>query len=144
MPKYYFDAVKTRDSLAKLQTPWTPAVSIYYSMDKAFELMRAEGLEGIFTRHEDIATYTRQRVKSLGLKLVPVDEKFASNTVTAVWWPDGIDGKALSKRAREEFELVLGGGQGKLEGKIFRVGHLGYVSKDDVVSALDVVEKLLA
>ena len=144
MPKYYFDAVKTRDSLAKLQTPWTPAVSIYYSMDKAFELMRAEGLEGIFTRHEDIASYTRQRVKSLGLKLVPVDEKFASNTVTAVWWPDGIDGKALSKRAREEFGLVLGGGQGKLEGKIFRVGHLGYVSKDDVVSALDVVEKLLA
>jgi aspartate aminotransferase-like enzyme len=144
MPRFYFDAAKTRDSLAKLQNPWTPALSIYYAMDKAFELMRAEGLEGIFTRHAAIAGYTRSRVKSLGLKLVPVDEKFASNTVTAVWWPDGVDGKALSKRAREEFGVVLGGGQGKLEGKIFRVGHLGWVSQDDVAQALDVVERLLA
>ena len=106
--------------------------------------MRAEGLEGIFTRHADIAGYTRDRVKKLGLKLVPVDEKFASNTVTAVWWPEGVDAKALSKRAREEFGVVLGGGQGKLDGKIFRVGHLGFVQKEDIVEALDVVEKLLA
>ena len=144
MPRFYFDAGKTRESLEKLQTPWTPAISIFYSMDTAFEMMRAEGLEGVYTRHEAIAGYTRDRVKSLGLKLVPVDEKFASNTVTAVWWPEGIDAKALGKRAREEFGVVLGGGQGKLDGKIFRVGHLGWVSKDDVVAALDVVERLLS
>src|SRR6185295_11781065 len=94
-------------------------------------------------RHEAIAAYTRERVKQLGLKLVPVEERFASNTVTAVWWPDGVDGKAISKRAREEFGTVLGGGQGKLEGKIFRIGHLGWVSKDEVAQALDVVERLL-
>ncbi|MBI2765479.1 MAG: alanine--glyoxylate aminotransferase family protein [Chloroflexi bacterium] len=143
MPRFYFDAAKTRDSLVKLQNPWTPAMSIYYSLDRAFELMRAEGLEGIFTRHEAIAKYTRDRVKSLGLRLVPVDERFASNTVTAVWWPEGVDGKGISKRAREEYGVVLGGGQGKLEGKIFRVGHLGFVSQADVESALDVVERLL-
>lgn len=144
MPRFYFDAAKTRDSLAKLQNPWTPAMSIYFAMDAAFKILRAEGLEGIFTRHQDIADYTRGRVKSLGLKLVPVEEKYASNTVTAVWWPEGVDGKAISKRAREEFGVVLGGGQGKLEGKIFRVGHLGYVSKPDVVACMDVVERLLA
>lgn len=143
MPRFYFDAAKARDSLAKLQTPWTPALSIYYQLDKAFELLRAEGLEGIFTRHEDIAEYTRERVKSLGLRLVPVNEQFASNTVTAVWWPEGVDPKAMSKRAREEFGVVLGGGQGKLEGKIFRIGHLGWVQKSDVASAIDVVERLL-
>jgi len=143
MPRFYFDAAKTRDSLAKSQNPWTPALSIYYAMDAAFEILRAEGLEGIYTRHQAIADYTRKRVKAFGLKLVPVDETFASNTVTAVWWPDGVDAKALSKRAREEFGVVLGGGQGKLEGKIFRVGHLGYVSQADVEQALDVVEKLL-
>jgi aspartate aminotransferase-like enzyme len=143
MPRFYFDAGKTRDSLSKLQNPWTPAMTVYYAMDAAFETLRAEGLEGIFTRHQAIADYTRTRVKSLGLKLVPVEEKYASNTVTAVWWPDGVDAKALSKRAREEFGVVLGGGQGKLEGKIFRVGHLGYVSKDDVAQCLDVVERLL-
>ena len=143
MPRFYFDAAKTRDALVKLQNPWTPALSVYYAMDKAFELMRAEGLEGIFTRHEAIANYTRNRVKSLGLKLVPVNEQFASDTVTAVWWPEGVDGKAISKRAREEFGVVIGGGQGKLDGKIFRVGHLGFVSQTDVADALDVVEKLL-
>lgn len=143
MPRFYFDAAKTRDSLAKNQNPWTPALPIYYAMDAAFELLRAEGLEGIFTRHQAIADYTRKRVKALGLKLVPTEERFASNTVTAVWWPEGVDAKALSKRAREEFGVVLGGGQGKLEGKIFRVGHLGFVNQSDVEQALDVVEKLL-
>lgn len=144
MPRFYFDAAKTRDSLAKQQNPWTPAMSVYYAMDAAFKLLRAEGLEGIFTRHHAVAQYARDRVKSLGLKLVPVDEKYASDTVTAVWWPDGVDGTALSKRAREEFGLVLGGGQGKLQGKIFRIGHLGYFTQQDVEQCLDVVEKLLA
>ncbi|MBI5946651.1 MAG: alanine--glyoxylate aminotransferase family protein [Chloroflexi bacterium] len=144
MPRFYFDAAKTRDSIAKLQTPWTPAVSIYYAMDRAFELLRAEGLEGVYTRHHAVAEYTRKRIKGMGLKLVPVDERFASNTVTAVYWPDGIDGKGVSKRAREEFGVVLGGGQGKLDGKIFRVGHLGFFQESDVAEALDVVEKLLA
>lgn len=143
MPRFYFDAKKTAESLARGQTPWTPAVSIYFGMDKALELMRAEGLEGIFTRHAAIAAYARDRVKSLGLKLVPVDERFASNTVTAVWWPDGADGKSLARRAREEHGVVLGGGQGKLEGKIFRIGHLGWVSEEDVAGAIDVVERLL-
>src|SRR5690606_25141529 len=83
MPRFYFDAAKARESLAKGQNPWTPAMSIYFALDKAFELMRAEGLEAIFSRHAAIAEYTRNRVKDLGLKLVPVDERFASNTVTA-------------------------------------------------------------
>jgi aspartate aminotransferase-like enzyme len=143
MPRFYLDAAKTRDSIAKEQTPWTPAMSIYYALDKAFEMMRAEGLEGIFTRHEAIAGYTRARVKAMGLRLVPVDERFASNTVTAVWWPEGVDGKSIGRRAREDFGVVLGGGQGKLDGRIFRVGHLGWVTQQDVEQALDVVERLL-
>lgn len=144
MPRFYFDLKKAKTSLEKGENPWTPAMAVYFQMDTAFEMMRAEGLEGIFTRHAAIAEYTRERVKSLGLTLVPTDEKRVSNTVTAVWWPEGVDGKAISKRAREEFGVVLGGGQGKLQGKIFRVGHLGFVSKEDVVQALDVVERLLA
>ena len=144
MPKFYFDAKRHRDSLARNQNPWTPAMSVYFALDKAFELMRAEGLEAIYARHAEIGAYTRERVKSMGLKLVPVDERFASNTVTAVWWPEGVDGRALARRAREEFGVVLGGGQGKLEGKIFRVGHMGWVKKEDVQAALDVVKRLLS
>jgi aspartate aminotransferase-like enzyme len=135
--------VKTRDAIAKGENPWTPAMGVYFAMDKAFEIMRAEGLEGIYTRHEAIAGYTRDRAKALGLKLVSVDPARASNTVTAIWWPEGVDGSALGKRAREEFGVVLGGGQGKLRGKIFRIGHMGYVSQEDVAQALDIVERLL-
>lgn len=143
MPRFYFAAAAARDSLAKLQTPWTPALSIFYAMESAIQLMRAEGLEGVYTRHEAIAAYTRRRAKSMGLTLVPRDERFASDTVTAVWWPEGVDGKAVSKRAREEHGVVLGGGQGKLEGRIFRIGHMGWVSQPDIEQALDVVEDLL-
>ncbi len=143
MPRYYFDAARTRESLEKLQNPWTPAMSVYYAMNKSFELMRAEGLEGIFSRHAAAGDYARGRAKSMGMKLVPVNEKYASNTVTAVWWPEGVDGKAISRRAREEFGVVLGGGQGKLDGKIFRVGHLGWFTKEEVAEAFDVVERLL-
>lgn len=143
MPRFYFDAARARDSLAKLQNPWTPAESIYFAMDTALEMMRAEGLEGIYTRHEAIARYTRERVKAMGLQLFPADERYASNTVTAVHWPEGIDGGAISRRAREEFGVVLGGGQAKLQGKIFRVGHLGYVKQEDVAAALDVLERLI-
>ena len=77
------------------------------------------------------------------MKLVPVDERYASNTVTAAYWPEGVDGKALSRRARTEFGVVLGGGQGKLDGKIFRVGHLGFFQQQDIADALDVLERLL-
>ncbi|GAB4338644.1 MAG: alanine--glyoxylate aminotransferase family protein [Dehalococcoidia bacterium] len=143
MPRFYFDATRAKDSLARLQNPWTPAESIYFAMDTALEMMRAEGLEGIYTRHEAIARYTRERIKAMGLKLFPSDERYASNTVTAVLWPDGLDGSAISRRAREEFGVVFGGGQGKLQGKIFRVGHLGYVKQEDVAQALDVLERLL-
>lgn len=143
MPRFYFDAKRAQDSLEKGQNPWTPAMSMFYGMDKALELMRAEGLEGIYTRHEAIARYTRERVKSWGLSLVAKDERYASNTVTAVWWPEGADAKALSNEARTAHGVILGGGQQSLAGKIFRVGHLGWVAQDDIEQALDVLEGLL-
>lgn len=143
MPKFYFDIQRAKNSLAKGQNPWTPAMAVYFQLEKAFELMRAEGLENIFARHEELGAYARERVGQLGLKLVPTDATRASNTVTAIWWPEGVDGPGIAKRAREEFDVVLGGGQGKLQGKIFRVGHMGYASKEAVQQAFDVVERLL-
>ena len=80
----------------------------------------------------------------MGLELFARDERFASDTVTAVRWPDEVDGPAIAKRAREEFGVVFGGGQQSLRGKIFRVGHMGHFSQDDIAAALDVLERLLA
>ena len=144
MPRFYFDLARARSSIESEQTPWTPALSIFYGLDKAFESLRAEGLEGIYSRHHAVARYTRDRVRAMGLELFAHDERFASDTVTAVRWPDDVDGPAIARRAREEYGVVLGGGQQTLRGKIFRVGHMGYFTQEDIASALDVVDRLLA
>ena len=144
MPRFYFDLARARSSIESEQTPWTPALSIFYGLDKAFESLRAEGLEGIYSRHHAVARYTRDRVRAMGLELFAHDERFASDTVTAVRWPGDVDGPAIARRAREEYGVVLGGGQQSLRGKIFRVGHLGYFTQEDIAAALDVLERLLA
>ncbi|MBI2864529.1 MAG: alanine--glyoxylate aminotransferase family protein [Chloroflexi bacterium] len=138
MSRFYFDYGSAKKYLERGQTPFTPAVSLFYALDAALALMEQEGLASIFARHVKMGQYTRDGVRSLGLELF-ADPRYASNTVTAVKVPDGVDGKALTKVMREQFGIVLAGGQASLEGKIFRIGHLGYVSTkdiDDVMSAL--------
>ena len=70
MPRFYFDLQRSRNSLENAQTPWTPALSIFYGLDKAFESLRAEGLEGIYGRHRAVAQYTRDRVRGDGARAV--------------------------------------------------------------------------
>ncbi len=142
MPRYYFDVGKAKKYLETDQTPWTPAISVFFALDVSLKMMLAEGLPGIFARHERIGKLTRDGVKALGLELL-ADEKFASNTVTAVKVPEGIDGKALVKLMREEYDTVLAGGQAALAGKIFRIGHLGLVSDGDITACLDALKLAL-
>jgi len=142
MPRYYWDFSKAKDYFQKGQTPWTPAISIFYALDTTLDLMLSEGLDNIFTRHARVAQKARDGVKSLGLSLFS-DEKYASNTVTAVNVPDNIDVFKLSKILREEYEVIIAGGQAKLAGKIFRIGHLGSVCEDDIKSVLDALSKSL-
>ena len=142
MPRVYFDFGRARDMLAKGQTPWTPAVSIFYALEVALKRLLAEGIDGIVERHRRYGEFTRAGVKALGLELL-ADERYASNTVTAVRVPDGVDGSALTKLMREEYDTVLAGGQGKLAGKIFRIGHLGWCSEDDLRNALDALAQAL-
>ena len=104
-------------------------------------MMLKEGLPNIIARHARVAEAARVGVKSLGLSLF-ADEKYASNTVTAIAAPDGLDVNKMRKILREEHQIVLAGGQQKLNGKIFRIGHLGWVTEEDieqVISALKVV-----
>lgn len=132
MPRFYFDLGKHRDAQSKGQTPFTPAMPIFFGLDIALERMALEGMESIFTRHKKAAGATREGVKSLGLQLLCEDERFASDTVTAVKCPEGIDVSALRKLMEDEYNTVLAGGQGKLSGKIFRIGHLGLVDESDI------------
>jgi aspartate aminotransferase-like enzyme len=142
MPRFYFDLGKYRDSAAKGQTPWTPAVSLHFALDVALDMLESEGWEAIFARHQVCADRTRAGVKRLGLELL-ADERFASNTVTAVKAPDGLDVSTLRKTLREQYGVVVGGGQAELSGKIFRIGHLGLVSEADVDQTLSALEAAL-
>ena len=142
LPRFYFDWASTRKKLELGQHPTTPPVSIFYALDLALEMMLSEGREAIFARHQLIGDYVRNRARAMGLQLL-ADHVHASNTVTAVLTPEGINTKALLKILREEDHVVLGGGQEHLDGKIFRVGHLGFFQKSELVEAMDAVEKRL-
>jgi len=141
MPHFYWDFTRAKSYLEKGQTPWTPAISTVFALSVSLEMMLSEGLPNIIARHARVSKAARDGIKSLGLPLF-AEESYASNTVTAVRSPDGLEVKKMLQILREEYQVVLAGGQQTLAGKIFRIGHLGWVTEDDietVISALRVV-----
>jgi aspartate aminotransferase-like enzyme len=144
MPKLYFDLGQYKSYGEKGEPPWTPAISCYFALDTAFELLEREGLAAILDRHQRLADKTRAGVQDLGLQLVPVDKRHASNTVTAAYVPDGVDAGKLIAYCRDELDVEFQGGQGKLAGKIIRIGHLGLVGEGDIDLCLDVLGKGLS
>jgi aspartate aminotransferase-like enzyme len=143
MPRYYFDFAATKRYMEKDQTPYTPAVSLLYGLQATLRMIREEGLEDSFARHARLAAAVRAGAVALGLRLL-ADPEYASNSVTSIYSPEGVDPKALRQRVRQEFNVVLAGGQGKLLEKIFRIGHLGYVGEHDVIAVLSALERSLA
>ena len=140
MPRFTWDFTRARSYLEIGQTPWTPAVSLVFALSVSLEMMLKEGLANIVARHARVGKAARDGTKSLGLSLF-AEERYASNTVTAVSVTDALDTKKLLKIMREEHQIVLAGGQQSLSGKIFRIGHLGWVTEDDIktiISALKI------
>ena len=142
MPRFYFDLGAAKRYLQRGQTPWTPALPLLYGLDVALDRLLEEGLDNIFQRHARLGRMTREAIKEMGLTLFS-DGPNASDTVTAIWLPEGVDGSALLQEMRVNSNVVLASGQGKLEGKIFRIGHMGYVEEDDLKEALAALEKAL-
>ncbi len=142
MPRFYFDISKAKSYHEIGQTPWTPALPVIYGLDLALDKMLAEGMPNVFRRHAQIGQMTREGVKALGLSLF-ADEAVASDTVTAVNVPPGVDGKKLVDILREEYQVVLAGGQQSMAGKIFRIGHLGYCTSEDIQGVLDALQEVL-
>ena len=141
MPRFYWDFAEAKSYMEKGQTPWTPAISVFYALDAALDMILKEGLPNVFARHARVARAAREGIKSLGLSLF-ADEKYASNTVTAVN-ADGFDNKKMRKILREEYQIVLAGGQGKLDGKIFRIGHLGWVTESNMAKVISTIKTVL-
>ncbi len=135
MPRFYWDLGKSKQYRQKLENPWTPALSIVFALNTALDIMHKEGIENIFARHARLGQATRDGVKALGLSLF-ADEKHASNTVTAVKAPEGFNSNDLRKVCKGKYGVEMAGGQQSLDGKIFRIGHLGYVNDDDIKEVL--------
>jgi aspartate aminotransferase-like enzyme len=115
---------------------------LIFALDVALQMMLDEGPQNIIARHSRVAEKARQGIKSLGLSLF-ADEKYASNTVTAVKAANGLDTKKLLNILREEYKIILGGGQQKLDGQIFRIGHLGWVNETDIEIVINSLEEAL-
>jgi aspartate aminotransferase-like enzyme len=138
MPRVYLDLRAHRESHATGQTPFTPAIAVVYQVDEGLRLMTAEGAANVFARHEACAAASRAGLAALGFELF-ADPRHASRTVTAAIVPDDLDWKSFNGELKRR-GLVLAGGQGKLTGKIFRLGHLGSVTLEEILGAMSVLE----
>jgi aspartate aminotransferase-like enzyme len=141
LPKFYFNFSKERENLAKNQTNFTSPVTLIMGLNESLKMLKAEGLGKVFKRHARLADAARKAVEAISLKLYPKESP--SNAITAVMTPPGIDGQAVYKTLREKYGITAAGGQGKARGKIFRIAHLGYSDRFDIITAIAGIEMTL-
>lgn len=143
MPRFYFDAAMYKRYYEIGQPPYTPSISTMFALDLALDKLMAEGIGSVFERHASIGQFTRDGIKRLGLSMFPKDESTASNTVTAVSIPESVDGTKLLGLMRTEHDIILSGGQASLAGRIFRIGHMGMTTTDDIQDVIDALKVVL-
>ena len=141
--RFYFSLLDARKSFANNNTPWTPAVSLFYGLDAALDLILSEGLPQVFQRHARMAAAARAGVRALGMQLLAADDAIASHTVTAFLPGPETAAGDLSKLLKGEMGVTFAGGQGKLKGKLLRIGHMGWCSELDVITAIAALEMAL-
>lgn len=140
IPKFYLDLRAALKAHGKNDTPWTPAASLIVGLDSSLELLRAEGIENVWRRHERMARAVRAGVQAMGLRLFSEHPSYA---VTPVWVPQGIEWKTFNKLLKETYGITVAGGQDAFTGKIFRIAHLGYYDELDIVAVLAGLERAL-
>jgi aspartate aminotransferase-like enzyme len=142
LPRYYFDLAEERKALEQNQPHFTPAVSIVVGLKEALAMLQAEGLANVWRRHERLARATRAGVEALGLELFA--RATPSPAITAVVAPKGIDSERVPAAFATSHNITIAGGQEEMKGKVFRLGHMGFVGDFDVVVALAALEHVLA
>src|SRR3989475_3381734 len=139
---FYANLKAHTDARAKQDTPFTPAVPLFLAFREALRMLKEEGLDNRIARTRRLAEAARAGFDALDLRLFP-DRRFASNTVTAVRYPTGVDDAAFRKELREKRGTVVAGGQGPLKGHIFRIGHMGICSFEDLEGGFQAFETTL-
>ncbi len=141
-PRFYLDAARYKKSMADDTTPFTPNVSLVLGLQVSLQLMKEEGTDAIFERHRRLRDLLRKGIKALNLELF-VDETVASSSITAIRPPAGIGVDQIRKGLKEKFRILVADGQEELKGKIFRIGHMGYVFERDILMTLAALESVL-
>ena len=141
LPKFYLDLKQYLKTVNKNSNPFTPAINLYFALEASLTMMQDEGLDNIFTRHARHQKATQEGIKAMGLNLF-TKEGFGSPAITAVR-PENIDAESIRKSIKNDFDILLAGGQDHLKGKIFRVGHLGFVNDRDIISVISALESTL-
>jgi aspartate aminotransferase-like enzyme len=142
LPRFYLDWRAARAAQAANDTAFTPPVSLVFGLRAAIALIEERGLQEAFARNRRLAFAAREGVKALGLTLFSPDDE-TSAMVTAFEMPDGMDGQRVYATLRDRYGVVLAGGQGKLRGRIMRIGHMGFMNEFDIVTALAGLELAL-
>ena len=140
LPKCYFgydDMIKTN---AQGYFPYTPAASLLRGLRASVDMLLDEGLENVFDRHRRLAEGVRDAVGAWGLRTCAQGPEWSSDTVTAIMVPEAFDANEVIKAAYYRYDLSLGAGLSKVAGKVFRIGHLGWLNEIMVLSALGGVE----
>lgn len=141
LPKHYWDIKNQKKFADKGQTYTTPPESIIFGMHEAIIMIKEEGMQEIFDRHAKARDILRNGMKAIGCKLLAADS-CASPAVTAIFPPDGVDSETVRSEMRNQFGVELAPGQGEFKGKLFRIGHLGYLDKLELVATIGALELL--
>jgi len=141
-PRFYFDWKEAKSWAEKGMTPFTPAVPVAFALQEGLRMLQEEGLNKVYERHQRLARATQAGLQALGFQLFAQDG-YRSNTVTSAVPPPGLDVAALRSLLDTKYGVVIAGGQGKMTGKMVRVGHLGAVAEGDVVQVIWAMEQAL-
>lgn len=140
---YYFDLQLCKQFWEEnKETPYTPAVTLFFALDEALQMIREEGLETRFKRHAACANAMYAAVEAMGLELYARKE-VRSTTVLAIKYPNGVDDKNFRGTLNKKYRVVVAGGMGKTKGQLFRIGVMGSVSEFEILATATAVESVL-
>jgi alanine-glyoxylate transaminase/serine-glyoxylate transaminase/serine-pyruvate transaminase len=144
LPRTFFDFRDMMKANASGGFPYTPPLQLIYGMRESLKMLFEEGLENVYARHHRLAEGVRRAVDAWGMKLVAESPDLYSDTVSAIYVPKGFDSNALTDHAFSRYGVSFGIGLGEMNGKAFRIGHLGSLTDVMVLSGLATIEMAMA
>jgi aspartate aminotransferase-like enzyme len=139
-PRFYWDFREIRKSIKNSETPWTPPVTLFASLNEALKMIKEDTIEGVWQRHRTLAKAARAGIQAMGFSLL---SSRPCAVLTAAKLPEGFDGGLLIRKMLSDHRVSIAGGQDHLKGKIFRLAHMGYMDSFDMVIGLTALEKTL-